>query len=53
MTDADPMDLIWFKGAKKDRVNAYLNSGEGKTYSGVLKWASGAIDGSESPQGME
>lgn len=53
LADADPLDLIWFNDAKKDRVSAYLNSGEGKTYSGVLEWATFTIDGFESPLGME
>ena len=53
LADADPLDLIWFNDAKKDLVAAYLNSGEGKTYAGVLEWASFTIDGFESPLGME
>ncbi len=53
LADADPMDLIWFNDAKYDRVQAYLNSGEGKQFSSVLEWASATIDGFESPLGME
>ena len=53
LSDADPLDLIWFNDAKTDLVAAYLNSGEGKTYAGVLEWASSTIDGFESPLGME
>jgi len=53
LADADPMDLIWFNSAKHDRVQAYLNSGEGKQFSRVLEWASTTIDGFESPLGME
>lgn len=53
LADADPLDLIWFKEAKYDRVHAYLNSGEGKEFSRVLEWASTTIDGFESPLGME
>lgn len=53
LADAGPQDLIWFNEAKRDRVEAYLNSGEGKAYAGVLEWTSFAIDGFESPLGME
>lgn len=53
LADASPLDLIWFNEAKYERIQAYLNSGEGKQYSGVLKWASSTIDGFESPLGME
>lgn len=53
LADADPFDLIWFNPSKKDFVNAYLNSGEGKTYSAALAWSSNVIDGFESPLGME
>lgn len=53
LADADPMDLIWFNGAKHDRLQAYLNSGEGKQFSSVLEWASATIDGFESPLGIE
>ncbi len=53
LADANPMDLIWFNDAKYDRVQAYLNSGEGKEFSRVLEWASATIDGFESPLGME
>lgn len=53
LADADPLDLIWFNDAKYDRVQAYLNSGEGKQFSRVLEWASATIDGFESPLGME
>lgn len=51
--DAEPLDLIWFNEAKYDRVQAYLNSGEGKEFSRVLEWAATTIDGFESPLGME
>jgi O-acetyl-ADP-ribose deacetylase (regulator of RNase III) len=53
LADAKPLDLIWFNEAKYDRVQAYLNSGDGKQYAGVLEWASAIIDGFESPLGME
>lgn len=53
LADAGPLDLIWFNEQMRERSNAYLNSGEGKTYAGVLQWASTVIDGFESPLGME
>jgi len=53
LADADPLDLIWFNEAKYDRVQAYLNSGEGKEFSRVLEWAATTVDGFESPLGME
>lgn len=53
LADAGPLDLIRFNQAKHDRIQAYLNSGEGKEFSRVLEWASTTIDGFESPLGME
>lgn len=53
LADAEPRDLIWFNESKKDRVHAYLNSGECKKYVGALEWTSRVIDGFESPLGME
>ena len=53
LADADPLDLIWFNEAKHDLLQAYLISGEGKEFSRVLAWASTAVDGFESPLGME
>ena len=53
LADAGPLDLIWFNYEKMDLVKAYLRSGLGKTYIGVLEWASEMIDGFESPLGME
>ena len=53
LADAGPFDLIWFGEARHDRVQAYLNSGEGKVYSRALEWASNTVDGFESPLGME
>lgn len=53
LSDAEPLDLIWFNSTKKDLVSAYLKSGEGKVFADALEWASYAIDGFESPFGME
>ena len=51
--DAGPNDLISFRDDKKKFVNTYLNSGEGKDFLPILEWASHAVDGFESPLGME
>ena len=53
LSDAGPLDRIWFNESKKDIVGAYLDSGEGKEYVEVLEWTSVIIDGFESPLGME
>ena len=53
LADASPMDLIWFNSSKRDIIQAYLNSGEGKTFLAALEWSSAVIDGFESPLGME
>ena len=53
LADAGPLDLIWFNEIRLERLQAYLNSGEGKEFSHVLEWASTAVDGFESPLGME
>lgn len=53
LSDADPMEAIWFKPTKKDMVHVYLHSGEGKNFLDALEWASHVIDGFESPLGME
>ena len=51
--DSRPLDVLWFIGKQADHVNAYLNSGECKPYSGALEWAADTIDGFQSPLGME
>ena len=53
LSDAGPLDRIWFNDSKKDIVGAYFCSGEGKEYVEVLEWTSVIIDGFESPLGME
>ncbi len=51
--DAGPFDVIWFDDSKRDRVAAYLNSGDGKLYQPALGMVAKLIDGFESPLGME
>lgn len=52
LADAKPTDVIAFNDAKRDFVDAYLNS-ESRDYLGVLDEVTKIIDGYESPLGME
>jgi hypothetical protein len=47
------MDTIAFGDDRTDVVAAFLRSGEGKTYAGVLEETDALIDGFQSPLGME
>ena len=51
--DASPFDVIWFDESKRDKIAAYLNSGEAKQYQAALDATTELIDGFESPLGME
>ncbi len=51
--DAGPFDVIWFEDAKRDKVAAYLGSGEAKAFLPALEATANLIDGFESPLGME
>ena len=53
LSDAGPLDRIWFNDSKKDIVGAYFGSDKGKVYVDVLECTSAIIDGFESPLGME
>ena len=53
LSDAAPVDPIWFIERKRDLLSAYLESGEGRIYASALEWTSTAIDGFQSPLGME
>ncbi len=52
LSDAEPLDVIWFEDGKKDKVAAYLAS-EAKSYRPALDATTSIIDGFESPLGME
>lgn len=52
ISDAGPLDVIWFDDGRKDMVNAYLRS-DGKAYLQALEDTAALIDGFESPFGME
>jgi O-acetyl-ADP-ribose deacetylase (regulator of RNase III) len=51
--DAGPFDVIWFEDSKRDKVSAYLGSGDAKVYMPALEATAKLIDGFESPLGME
>jgi hypothetical protein len=53
LADAGPADIIWFDQDRKDKVKAYLNSGEARQYSDALNQVGDIIDGFQSPLGME
>lgn len=53
LADAGPTDTIWFDETCKDRVDAYLLSGEARPYHEALEQVSRIIDGFQSPLGME
>lgn len=52
ISDAGPLDVIWFDEGRKSFVQAYLNS-EAKVYLPALEFTAELIDGFESPFGME
>jgi hypothetical protein len=51
--DASPFDVIWFEDSKRDKVAAYLGSGDAKAYLPALEITAKLIDGFESPLGVE
>lgn len=52
ISDADPLDVIWFDDGRKAYVQAYLRT-EAKEYLPALESTAAVIDGFESPYGME
>lgn len=52
ISDAGPLDVIWFDDERKDFVQTYLKT-EAKAYLPALEETAAAIDGFESPFGME
>lgn len=52
ISDADPIDVIWFDDERKTFVQTYLKS-EAKDYISALEATAALIDGFESPYGME
>jgi len=53
IADAGPLDAVWFEHTQRDRVLAYLGSGEALQYRGALEKTVEIIEGFESPYGME
>ena len=53
LSDAGPMEPIWFEDSKREEVSSYLHSGESAVYLPALEATSKVIDGFESPLGME
>jgi hypothetical protein len=53
LSDAGPLDLIWFDDSRRGAVEAYLESDECRPYVQVLEETTQIIDGFESPLGME
>ncbi|MCJ1882066.1 macro domain-containing protein [Pseudomonas nitroreducens] len=52
ISDADPLDVIWFDEERKAFIQTYLKS-EAKAYMPALEYTAALIDGFESPYGME
>jgi O-acetyl-ADP-ribose deacetylase (regulator of RNase III) len=52
ISDAEPLEVIWFDEKRKDLLQAYLKS-EAKQYQEALESTAALIDGFESPFGME
>ena len=52
ISDAGPLDVIWFDDARKTFVQTYLKN-EAKVYTQALESTAALIDGFESPFGME
>ncbi len=53
ISDADPLDVIWFDDERKIFLQTYLKSSEVKRYTRALEHTATLIDGFESPFGME
>lgn len=52
ISDADPLEVIWFDDERKGVLQTYLKS-EAKVYTRALESTAARIDGFESPFGME
>lgn len=52
ISDASPLDVIWFDDGRKTFIQAYLRS-EAKEYAPALEATAALIDGFETPFGME
>jgi O-acetyl-ADP-ribose deacetylase (regulator of RNase III) len=53
LSDAGPLDLIWFEDTKRERLESFLSTPEALSYAPALERTAKLIDGFESPLGME
>jgi O-acetyl-ADP-ribose deacetylase (regulator of RNase III) len=53
ISDASPLDVIWFDDSRKDYLQTYLAGAEVSPYRDSLEKTAALIDGFESPFGME
>jgi hypothetical protein len=53
LSDAKPLDMIWFEDSKRVEVASYLATREAAPFRAALEETSRIIDGFESPLGME
>jgi O-acetyl-ADP-ribose deacetylase (regulator of RNase III) len=53
LSDAGPLDLIWFEDEKREQLAEYLRTSPAMPYLPALERAAALIDGFESPLGME
>jgi O-acetyl-ADP-ribose deacetylase (regulator of RNase III) len=53
LSDAGPLDRVWFEDSKKDKLNSYLHTSAVTEYLGALEKTAATIDGFESPLGLE
>ncbi|HRJ52697.1 MAG TPA: macro domain-containing protein [Candidatus Thiothrix moscowensis] len=53
ISDASPLDVIWFDDTRKNHLQAYLQSDAVKPYLPALEHTAKVIDGFESPFGLE
>lgn len=53
ISDASPLDIIWFDDSRKDHLSIYLKSEVIKPYLPALEHTTKIIDGFESPFGLE
>lgn len=53
LSDAGPLEPIWFEDSKRQAVAQYLNGDPARSYLPALEATSTIIDGFESPLGME
>jgi O-acetyl-ADP-ribose deacetylase (regulator of RNase III) len=53
LSDAGPLELIWFEDPKREKLAAYLATPDASVYTPALDRTAQLIDGFESPLGME